>query len=144
LLICKIAIGIIVLSIFILGGLLFSIDQKENGASNKPAQSLSFKTITSPELVKMLEKKDFLLVNVHIPYERELVKTDVFIPYNEIENNLDKLPQDKNAKIVLYCRSGRMSEEAAQTLTKLGYANVYNHTGGMIDWEDKGYSVLRK
>ncbi|HBB76195.1 MAG: hypothetical protein A2186_00400 [Candidatus Levybacteria bacterium RIFOXYA1_FULL_41_10] len=140
----KIAIGIIVLSIFILGGLLFSIDQKENGASNKPAQSLSFKTITSPELVKMLEKKDFLLVNVHIPYERELVKTDVFIPYNEIENNLDKLPQDKNAKIVLYCRSGRMSEEAAQTLTKLGYANVYNHTGGMIDWEDKGYSVLRK
>ena len=140
----KIAIGIIVLSIFILGGLLFSIDQKENGASNKPAQSLSFKTITSPELVKMLEKKDFLLVNVHIPYERELVKTDVFIPYNEIENNLDKLPQDKNAKIVLYCRSGRMSEEAAQTLTKLGYANVYNHTGGMIDWEDKGYSLLRK
>ena len=68
----------------------------------------------------------------------------MFIPYNEIESNLDKLPQDKDAKIVLYCRSGRMSEESAQTLTKLGYTNVYSHTGGMIDWEAKGYPILRK
>ena len=140
----KIAISIIVVGIFILGGLLLFTGQKENGASNSSVQSLSFRNITSPELSKMLEKKDFFFVNVHIPYEGEIEKTDVFIAYNEIENNLGKLPQDKNAKIVLYCRSGRMSEEAAQTLTKLGYTNVYNHTGGMIDWEARGYSVLKK
>lgn len=140
----KFAIGIIVVFVFILGGLLFSIGQKENGVSNTPAHSLSFKTITSPELSKMLEKKDFFFVNVHIPYEGELAKTDAFIPYNEIEKNLDKLSQDKDAKIVLYCRSGRMSEEAAKTLTQLGYTNVYNHMGGMIDWEARGYNVLRK
>ena len=92
----------------------------------------------------MLEKKDFFFVNVHIPFEGELEKTDAFIPYNTIEGNLDKLPQDKNAKIVLYCRSGRMSEEAAQTLSRLDYTNIYNHTGGMIDWEARGYPVLRK
>jgi len=138
------AIGIVVAIVFILGGLLVSMDQKENGASNTSAQSLSFKTITSTQLSKILEKKDFLFVNVHIPYEGEIAKTDAFIPYNEITNNLDKLPQDKNAKIVLYCRSGRMSEEAAQMLVTLGYTNVYNHTGGMIDWEGKGYSVMRK
>jgi len=140
----KFAIGMIVIIIFILGGLFLSGGQKENDVSNTPAQSLGFKTITSTELSKMLEKKDFFFVNVHIPYEGELEKTDAFIPYNEIENNLDKLPPDKSAKIVLYCRSGRMSEEAAQTLTMLGYTNVYNHTGGMIDWKARGYSVISK
>ncbi len=39
----------------------------------------------------MLEKKDFFFVNVHIPYEGALAKTDAFIPYNEIEKNLDTM-----------------------------------------------------
>ena len=140
----KFAIGIVIVSIFILGGLFLSRGQKENIVKTQPAQSSSFQNVTSPDLATMLENKDFFFVNVHIPYEGEIAKTDAFIPYNEIGNNLDKLPQDKNAKIVLYCRSGRMSVEAAQTLTKLGYTNVYNHTGGMIDWEARGYSVIDK
>lgn len=140
----NLAISIVVVSIFLLGGLIFYMDKKENMVNNKNVQYASFKNITSQELSKMLEKKDFLLINVHIPYEGELAKTDIFIPYNDIENNLSKLPKNKDAKIVFYCRSGKMSKEAAQTLTKLGFTNVYNHTGGMIDWEAQGYSILRK
>lgn len=104
-------------------------------------QSASYKDITSTELKEMLKNKDFFLVNVHVPYEGEIEATDVFMAYDEIENNLDKLPADKNAKIVLYCRSGRMSEVAAETLTNLGYTNVYNLMLGMHDWQANGYPL---
>ena len=104
----------------------------------------NYKNITSTQLKEMLESKDFFFVNVHIPYEGEIEKTDAFIPYDEIEKNLNKLPKNKKTKIVLYCRSGRMSEIAAQRLTKLGYTNVYNHLFGMHDWQSKGYPLLGK
>ncbi|MFN8482449.1 MAG: rhodanese-like domain-containing protein [Anaerolineae bacterium] len=104
----------------------------------------SYRKVAPTELNNMLASKDFAFVNVHIPYEGDLAKTDASIPYNEIAKNLTKLPADKNAKIVLYCRSGRMSTEAAQELVKLGYTNVYNLDGGMIAWEQAGYPVIRK
>jgi len=104
----------------------------------------SYWDITPAQLSSMLEHKDFLLVNVHIPYDGELPQTDLFEPYNEIEENLSKLPKDMNAKIVVYCRSGSMSAIAARELVKLGFTNVSNLAGGMVEWEKQGYELIRK
>ena len=92
----------------------------------------------------MLAQKDFFLVNVHIPYEGEIKDTDAFIVYDSIADNLDKLPQDKNAKIVVYCRSGGMSAIAARELIRLGFTQVSDLVGGMIDWEKSGYKIITK
>jgi len=104
----------------------------------------SYTNINSAQLAELLQNKDFVFVNTHIPYEGEIELTDSFIAYNEIEKNLEKLPSDKNAKIVLYCRSGRMSEIAANTMVKLGYTNIWNHTGGMIEWEKQGHKLIHR
>ena len=98
--------------------------------------------ITVEELNDMLNNKDFTLINVHIPYEGEIPGTDVHIPYNEVEKYVDQLPQDKGAKIVLYCRSGSMSAAASKTLVEMGYTNVTDMQGGMNAWKAAGYELL--
>lgn len=100
--------------------------------------------VTAGNFSKMLKHKDFLLVNVHIPYAGEIPQTDLFVPYNEIEANLARFPEDKGAEVVLYCRSGYMSAIAAEILVKQGYTNIYNVLGGMAVWEEEGNKLLRK
>lgn len=100
-----------------------------------------YRVIKVAQLKAMLDKKDFLLINVHIPYAGEIKGTDLFLPYNEIGPNLGKLP-DKSAKIVLYCRSGQMSGIAAKELTRLGYTNIRDVEGGMEAWEQTGYTLV--
>lgn len=108
------------------------------------AKEVKFTTLTSFQLAEMLKKKDFFFVNVHTPYEGEISNTDAFIVFDKIADNIDKLPKDRSSKIVLYCRSGRMSEITARELTQLGFSQVSHLSGGMIDWKKSGYDILEK
>lgn len=101
-----------------------------------------YRDVSSQELNAMLAKKDFLLINVHIPYAGKIKGTDLFISYNKIQQSIDQLPTDKNAKIVVYCRSGMMSSAASEELVNLGYTNILNLKGGMAGWEQSGYSLV--
>ena len=58
-----------------------------------------------------------------------------------LEANPDKLPEDKGEKIVLYCRSDRMSRIAAETMINLGYTNIWNLEDGMVAWEQTGREI---
>jgi rhodanese-related sulfurtransferase len=100
--------------------------------------------VSVAELQTMLENKDFTFVNTHIPFEGDIPNTDLTIPFDEIDQNLDQLPADKDAKIVLYCRSDRMSGIAAETLVELGYTNIWNLDGGFNDWEAAGLPLERE
>ena len=102
----------------------------------------SYNNVTPQELDTMLKDKDFVLINVHIPFAGNIAETDQSIAYEVIEQNLSQLP-DKNAKIVLYCRSGHMSQIAAEKLVALGYTNIWNLNGGMIEWERQGFDLQK-
>ncbi|MBU2008464.1 MAG: rhodanese-like domain-containing protein [Chloroflexi bacterium] len=100
-----------------------------------------YRSIEPEALHSMLAQEDFLLVNVHIPYEGRIPGTDTFIPYNEIDNNRNRLPADKGAKIAVYCMTGSMSEIATRRLVELGYTQVLDLKGGMLAWQRQGYPL---
>ena len=104
----------------------------------------SYTNVNPAQLAEMLEEEDFVFVNTHIPYEGEIAHTDAFIAYGQVEQSIDQLPADPGAMIVLYCRSGRMSAIAAETLVRLGYRNVWNLEGGMVAWEAAGLPLERR
>ena len=103
----------------------------------------AYSNIGPTALQPLLTHKDFIFVNVHVPYEGEIAQTDAHLPYDQVARQLDRLPSDRGAMIVLYCRTGHMSVTAAETLVRLGYTNVWNLEGGFIAWERAGFP-LRK
>lgn len=136
------------LSMFVLILLLASCQGKpvESAEQKVSMDGGSYTNIDAEQLNVMLKNKDFVFVNVHIPFEGDIANTDLSIPYNQITEpaSLAQLPNDKEAKIVLYCRSGRMSAMAAEALVKLGYTNIWNLEGGMVEWEQAGYEIPDK
>ncbi len=108
------------------------------------AQTENYQTLTIDQLAKVTDNPKVTLINVHIPYAGQIPGTDEFIPFNAIQQNKEKLPSDKKAEIVLYCRSGHMSKIAYHTLQKMGYTNVYDVPGGMNAWRQAGHKLEQK
>ncbi len=144
--------GIAIAVIAILGWLLVACGGGSTTAGNVGQETVgtrvdvdggSYVSITPNVLHSWLENKDFLLVNVYVPYVGEIDLTDELVPYNEIEQNLDKFP-DRDAKIVVYCGSGVKSAAVAETLIRLGYTNVWNLEGGMKAWQAAGYPLVQR
>ncbi len=84
---------------------------------------------------------DVDVINVHIPYEGHIDGTDQFVDFAQILDH-DGLPADLDDPVVVYCRSGSMSGQAAEELVAAGYTNVIDLDGGMNAWTASGRDLL--
>ena len=85
------------------------------------------------ELKKMLKNKEVVLVDVREPYEVEIcnIKGSLYIPMNEIPQNIDQL--DKEKRYAVMCHSGVRSLYVSNYLNSLGYSTL-NVVGGIERW----------
>ena len=103
---------------------------------------IALRELDPPAFEKAMAAPRTEVINVHTPYDGEIAGTDSLMAFDAVDQS--RLPADKNAAIVLYCRSGRMSEIAGRELLALGYNNVSHLVGGMIAWTESGRAVVSK
>ena len=91
----------------------------------------------SPEEAQRLMKEEtnYIILDVRTgkEYGEGHIPKAICIPNEVIEKTPPKELPDKNQMILVYCRSGRRSKEAAQKLSDMGYRNIVEF-GGIIDW----------
>ncbi len=96
-----------------------------------------YQQITPEEAKKIMDSGEehiILDVREQNEFDEGHIPDAILIPYTEIENKAEDMLPDKNAQILVYCRSGRRSKIAAEGLIKLGYTNI-KEFGGIIDWK---------
>jgi rhodanese-related sulfurtransferase len=60
-----------------------------------------------------------------------------------IERDIEKQVPDTKASLILYCGGGFRSALAADNLQKMGYTNVISMDGGVREWREKGYEMVK-
>ena len=111
------------------------------GCAGTGNQTNSYRQISMDEAVAMMEQESgYIILDVRTPAEfaEKHIPNAINVPNENIgTGEISALP-DKDQLIMVYCRSGRRSKEAAEKLVKLGYTNIVEF-GGIIDW--KGETV---
>ncbi len=101
------------------------------------------KNITTDELKARIDAGEHPhLLDVREDYERaEFNIGGTHLPLGKLQSmQLEDIEDwDKEDEIILYCRSGNRSGVAAHMLDMLGYKNVKNLSGGMLDWNSKNF-----
>jgi rhodanese-related sulfurtransferase len=108
--------------------------------------SFAYDNVDAKKFKEILEKeKDVVLLDVRTPEEFEkghinganLIPIQLFKYINLSGRGI------KDKTVLVYCRSGNRSAMAARFLDQWGVKKVYNLQGGILEWENKGYKVVK-
>ena len=104
----------------------------------------SYRVVSVQELEGMLENKDFMMINVHTPWQGDIPQTDSRLAYDRISESPDQLPAEKDAKILVYCLTSGMAKKAVESLVNQGYTNIWMLEGGTTAWEEAGLTLEKE
>jgi len=97
--------------------------------------------IAPDQLVQRMEKKDANLVVLDVRTPEEFaaghIPGAVNIPHDQLPNRLAEIAGAKTKDVVVYCRSGRRSAIAQETLSSQGFKSVKHLEGDMLKWQEE-------
>jgi rhodanese-related sulfurtransferase len=82
-----------------------------------------------------------VLIDVREPFEYSAgyISGAKLIPLGQVPARVDEIPRDKT--VIVTCRSGNRSGQAANYLRQQGFTNVHNMAGGVIAWQQAGFPL---
>ena len=104
-----------------------------SGGNSKNA----YEQITPAEAKALMDSEEgYIILDVRTPEEfaERHIEGAILIPDYEIGEKAESILTDKDQLILVYCRSGRRSKNAANELAALGYTNI-KEFGGINDWK---------
>ncbi|MBZ5700850.1 MAG: molybdopterin-synthase adenylyltransferase MoeB [Acidobacteriia bacterium] len=109
-----------------------------------PAPAAQVPEITPRELKARLDRGDDLFVlDVREPHEFQICNLrGHLIPLGEVPRRVQEL--DSSREIVVHCKGGKRSAEAAEFLRKAGFRKIWNLKGGILAWSDEVDSSVPK
>lgn len=98
--------------------------------------SEAYHKITSEEAKNIMESGGVTVVDVRRPeeYAEKHIPGAILVSNETIAEKSDEMLPDKDAVLLIYCRTGVRSKQASDKLIKLGYRNIYDF-GGIVDWQ---------
>lgn len=95
----------------------------------------SYQTITASQALEKMQNEEVTILDVRTAqeYQQGHIPNAILLPYDQINQQAETILLDKEAMILVYCRSGRRSSIAAQALAELGYQHIYDF-GGIQSW----------
>lgn len=121
--------------------LLVSCQNTVTNDSEEEEATAVYRKISAEEAKGMMDEEGYMIVDVRelSEYAEGHIPGAVLVPLGTIQSEDLTLLPDKDQKLLLYCRSGNRSGQAAKKLVSLGYTNVYDF-GGIVDWP---YEVIK-
>ena len=122
--------------VIVIGAVILIRQNAKNNILDGPGMVNSFTQISQDEAKEMMKKNDgHIIVDVRRQdeYDQGHIPGAILIPNESIGAQRPAELPNLNQIILVYCRSGRRSKEAAQKLFDMGYKNIYEF-GGIIDW----------
>jgi rhodanese-related sulfurtransferase len=136
---------IIITTVIIMGlGLVWFLSKpfvQSNFTNASLIKNSTVKLVPPQKFAELAKDKNAFVLDVHTPEQTHIPNTGAFISYDQIKQNMDKLPTDKDTPILVYCRSGSMSEKASKEIAALGYTNVYDLDGGTNAYKEQQVSI---
>ena len=117
-------------------GIIGGADGPTSIIVSEKGEKAMYEQITAEEAKKIIDSGEehiILDTREQDEFDEGHIPGAILIPYTEIENKAEAMLPDKDKLILVYCRSGRRSKIAAESLSKLGYTNI-KEFGGIIDW----------
>ena len=99
-------------------------------------EKMTYTQITVNKAIEMMESEsNYIILDVRTfeEYNERHIPGAICVPNESIGTEpIEELPQ-KDQLILVYCRSGRRSKEAAEKLAAMVYSNIYEFCG-ILDW----------
>ncbi|MBA7494591.1 Thiosulfate sulfurtransferase GlpE [subsurface metagenome] len=104
----------------------------------------SYTDISPEESYDMISQQEVMILDVRTQdeYYSGHIPDALLIPLSELESRLDEL--DTADHILIYCRSGKRSEEAAQILVTNNFIHVYNMEDGIVQWQAQSFPATAR